>query len=179
MAKPSSPLDWLSIILLLDQISRNCYRGLASRVVFEVFDPLARAIALRAIEDGIPQQSPLIRYRIAYRFWFYLPLMHSEDTAIHQVAFREFERMSNDIQELVDKEEDVSRTGTNELKCRAVLIEHKEAAKGFCANLLDFEKRHKVIIGQFGRYPHRNKALCRIPTKEEESFLEAGGDTFG
>ncbi|MDQ6962757.1 MAG: DUF924 family protein [Mariprofundaceae bacterium] len=36
---------------------------------------------------------------------------------------------------------------------------------------LDFEKQHKVIIDQFGRYPHRNKILNRLSTPEEVLFL--------
>lgn len=178
-AKPSSALDWLSLILLLDQISRNSYRGSASKVVFEVFDPLAQGIALRAIDDGIPSQDPLVRYRLAYRFWFLMPLMHSEDLAIHDTAIKEFEKLSTDVKELVDTGPDsVSRKDTDELKCQAVLTQNIQGAKGLCNTLIDFEKKHQVIIAQFGRYPHRNEALGRTPTKEEEEYLESGGETF-
>ena len=31
---------------------------------------------------------------------------------------------------------------------------------------------HTVAIKKFGRYPHRNKSLNRISTKEEELFLK-------
>ncbi len=43
---------------------------------------------------------------------------------------------------------------------------------------LDFELKHKVIIEQFGRYPHRNKALERISTPEEIEFLKQPNSSF-
>lgn len=36
---------------------------------------------------------------------------------------------------------------------------------------LSFEKKHKVIIDRFGRYPHRNAILGRVSTPEETEFL--------
>lgn len=52
---------------------------------------------------------------------------------------------------------------------------HEEAVNlytrlGVTANL-DFEMKHKAIIAEFGRYPHRNKILGRSSTPEEEEFL--------
>ncbi len=46
------------------------------------------------------------------------------------------------------------------------------------ANTLDFEHRHRDIIEQFGRYPHRNAALKRISTNEEKAFLEQPDSSF-
>jgi len=43
---------------------------------------------------------------------------------------------------------------------------------------LDFEKRHKVIIDRFGRYPHRNEILGRQSSAEEEEFLKQPGSAF-
>lgn len=43
---------------------------------------------------------------------------------------------------------------------------------------LDFELRHKKIIEQFGRYPHRNKVLGRQSTAEEVEFLTRPGSSF-
>ncbi len=43
---------------------------------------------------------------------------------------------------------------------------------------LDFERKHKVIIDRFGRYPHRNALLGRTSTQEEESFLQQPGSSF-
>lgn len=45
-------------------------------------------------------------------------------------------------------------------------------------NNLDFEIRHKKIIEQFGRYPHRNKILGRESTPNEVEFLKQPGSSF-
>ncbi|MFT5097584.1 MULTISPECIES: DUF924 family protein [Psychrobacter] len=43
---------------------------------------------------------------------------------------------------------------------------------------LDFERRHKDIIDEFGRYPHRNEALGRESTAEEDAFLQQPNSSF-
>lgn len=48
---------------------------------------------------------------------------------------------------------------------------------GIQANV-DFELKHKAIIDQFGRYPHRNKILGRKSTSEELQFLQQSGSGF-
>lgn len=40
-------------------------------------------------------------------------------------------------------------------------------------------RRHRDVIAQFGRFPHRNAVLGRTPTEEEAAFLAAGGARFG
>lgn len=61
-------------------------------------------------------------------------------------------------------------------------VVHVEAARLFKAwapeGNYDFELRHKAIIEQFGRYPHRNKILGRASTPEEEAFLLQPGSSF-
>jgi len=43
---------------------------------------------------------------------------------------------------------------------------------------IKFENKHRAIIEQFGRYPHRNKILGRMSTPEEEAFLCQPGSSF-
>lgn len=43
---------------------------------------------------------------------------------------------------------------------------------------LEFEKKHKVIIDHFGRYPHRNIILGRTSTPEEIEFLKQPNSHF-
>jgi len=45
-------------------------------------------------------------------------------------------------------------------------------------NNYKFEVRHKEIIDQFGRYPHRNEALGRESTSAEKEFLKQPGSSF-
>lgn len=59
---------------------------------------------------------------------------------------------------------------------------HQEAMRLFnqegLEDNLEFEKRHKVIIERFGRYPHRNATLGRKSTAEEVYFLLQPGSSF-
>ncbi|KAJ5669211.1 hypothetical protein N7462_010281 [Penicillium macrosclerotiorum] len=172
----SSPLTWLSIILLLDQLPRNCYRGDESRLAFERFDPLAEEVALRAIDAGIQTQSSDVRYRLSYRFWFHLPLMHSENLAVHEKAMAAHEDTAKDMEGLLRR--DAATLDADENRCFTVLSNQQDALEAFLSSTLEFEKRHKVIIEQFGRYPHRNQVLGRVSTAEEVGYLENGGETF-
>ncbi|MEZ5775371.1 MAG: DUF924 family protein [Hyphomicrobiaceae bacterium] len=43
---------------------------------------------------------------------------------------------------------------------------------------LHYAHLHKVIIDRFGRFPHRNAVLGRIPTPEEIEFLKGPNSSF-
>ncbi len=43
---------------------------------------------------------------------------------------------------------------------------------------LEFEVKHRDIIKEFGRYPHRNVILNRKSTDEEVEFLKQAGSSF-
>ena len=45
-------------------------------------------------------------------------------------------------------------------------------------NTFDFALKHKEIINQFDRFPHRNNILGRISTKAELEFLKLPGSRF-
>jgi uncharacterized protein (DUF924 family) len=174
--QPRSSLDWLSLIILLDQIPRNSYRGDESSICFTYFDPLASQVAQQAIKQGIPDKAPEIRWVFFHRNWFYMPLMHSEDLSTHDEAVSAFERMNQDILSLLE-----GAGGANEYekKAREIVQADPETAKSVGETNKKIEEKHRVIIEKFGRYPHRNKALGREMRPEETEFLENGGDTFG
>ena len=44
--------------------------------------------------------------------------------------------------------------------------------------LMDYAKKHYVIIEKFGRFPHRNAQLGRQSTKQEEAFLKEPNSSF-
>ncbi|MFM7427929.1 MAG: DUF924 family protein [Elainella sp.] len=46
------------------------------------------------------------------------------------------------------------------------------------ADVLDYAKRHQVVVDRFGRFPHRNKILGRDTTAEEAEFLTQPGSSF-
>jgi uncharacterized protein (DUF924 family) len=65
----------LALLILLDQFPRNMFRGQARTFAT---DPLARAVASRAILNGYDGAFPDLRE------FFYLPFEHSEDMADQQ-----------------------------------------------------------------------------------------------
>jgi len=52
--------------------------------------------------------------------------------------------------------------------------EYKELYGMFKQNL-EFSWKHYEVIGKFGRFPGRNKALRRETTEEEKKYQEQGG----
>jgi uncharacterized protein (DUF924 family) len=65
------PESALALVIVLDQFPRNMFRGDARTYAA---DPLARAVATRAIAHGFDQ-----RYAPPERGFFYLPFEHSEN----------------------------------------------------------------------------------------------------
>lgn len=69
-------------------------------------------------------------------------------------------------------------------------LEHSEdmADQAACCRLMaqldedpswyDYALRHRDIVARFGRFPHRNAALGRANTPEEERFLAEPGSAF-
>ena len=68
----------LAEIIILDQFSRNMYRGTPQAFSS---DPLALALAQEAVAGGFDQQLPQEK-----RGFIYLPFMHSESIKIHEIA---------------------------------------------------------------------------------------------
>ena len=67
------PEGALALVLLLDQIPRNIFRGSPRTYAT---DAAARAVADRALESGFNQTVPLV-----WRRFFYMPYHHSEHLA--------------------------------------------------------------------------------------------------
>jgi len=67
----ASPESALALLLLLDQVPRNIFRGTPRAYAS---DAAARAAADRALERGFDQMVPP-----AWRLFFYMPFHHSED----------------------------------------------------------------------------------------------------
>ena len=85
------------------------------------------------------------------KVFFYLPLEHSESPADQKQSVSLFQKLVDDA---------------------------SPDQKPTFAEYLDFAARHRDIISRFGRFPHRNKALGRISTSEELSFLQQPGSEF-
>jgi uncharacterized protein (DUF924 family) len=126
----ATPDGAFALLLVLDQFTRNMFRGSARAFAT---DALAREVADRAIARGFDAA-----FANPERRFFYLPFMHSE-------ALSDQERCADLCRLAADPE------GVN----YAVL--------------------HAGIIRRFGRFPHRNTALGRATTPQEQAFLDEGG----
>jgi len=81
----------LALVILLDQFSRNIWRGTP-----EAFagDAAAAAVCQRAIELGRDSELKPVE-----RAFLYMPLMHAEERALAQQCVACFERLSVEIQQ--------------------------------------------------------------------------------
>lgn len=129
--------DWLAdaegalaLLLLLDQVPRNVFRGSAHAFAT---DGLACRYADQALAAGFDQQADA-----ELRMFFYLPYTHAEDAARQRQAVELFSALGD-------------------------------------AESLQWAVVHEDVIQRFGRFPHRNAALGRTTTAEEQAFLDAGG----
>lgn len=125
-------------ILLLDQFTRNSFRGQAKSFAG---DALALAAARNLVASGDDR-----RLNGVMRQFVYLPFEHAEDLAMQAESLRLFAALGAD---------------------------HPHQA-----GLLEWARKHEVIVARFGRFPHRNAVLGRASTPEEEAFLKEPGSSF-
>jgi uncharacterized protein (DUF924 family) len=86
------------------------------------------------------------------RLFLYLPFTHSEEPADQERAVELMETLVGEARPPLDE---------------------------FFASSARYAREHQALIERFGRFPHRNRALGRVSTPEEEAYLTAGGATFG
>ncbi|MBN1587265.1 MAG: DUF924 domain-containing protein [Candidatus Omnitrophica bacterium] len=130
------PRSCLALILLLDQFTRNIYRGMARAYSG---DAQALELCLWGMERGYDLELWPVE-----AWFFYLPLEHSEDFALQKKS----------------------------VQCYEALVERSAPAIELpIRNALDYAEQHRDLIERFGRFPHRNDALGRLNTEEEEKYL--------
>jgi uncharacterized protein (DUF924 family) len=148
----SLPNEWhadaagrLAQILLLDQFTRNIFRGSGRSFAG---DGRALALAQQMVASGEHAAlQPLQR-------WFvYLPFEHAEDLAQQDTSVRLFTALAAEA----PAGSELART---------------------LADALDYAHRHRDVIARFGRFPHRNAALARSSSAEEEAWLQQPGSGF-
>jgi uncharacterized protein (DUF924 family) len=139
-----TPRGRLALILLLDQLPRNLFRGEARAFAT---DPQALAWSLSGIEAGLDRAlAPL------ERTFFYLPLQHAEDLSVQERSVEAF---------------------------AALAREAEPPLRGELEGHVAYAVRHRDLIARFGRFPHRNRALGRASTRQEEQHLAADAERFG
>lgn len=86
------------------------------------------------------------------RIFFYMPLQHAEVRDAQEESVAAYRRLLN---------------------------EAPAELKKLFASSLEYAQQHRSIVARFGRFPHRNRALGRANTAEEEAYLAEGGQHFG
>lgn len=146
----------VSMVLLLDQVTRNSFRTQATLpLVYNHYDRLAHALVRSCLTlDPSPIAFPAYSKRPALQMWLYMPLVHSEDLSSHELWYSMIARLEAGV-----PADDVGG--------------HKYIEQGRRA-----EDAHIDAIRKFGRYPHRNACLGRESSPEEKEWLKSG-ETFG
>lgn len=153
----TSPERALSLLLLLDQIPRNIFRGDLSSRVYTETDPLAVAVSLHSLSSSLRyDRGPNNAWKnIPSRgIWFAMPLVHSEELELHKRINGGF------IKEFLD--DCIQETGDG-------------GPTAFAKTFQIQTEQHKAVIDRFGRYPYRNGVLDREDTPEEKVWLENPG----
>lgn len=86
------------------------------------------------------------------RIFFYMPLQHAELRDAQDESVAAYRRLLN---------------------------EAPAELKSVFASSLKYAELHGSIVARFGRFPHRNRALGRANTAEEEAYLREGAESFG
>lgn len=82
------PLSRLALIVLLDQFTRNVFRG--SPRAFQG-DPRAQRLVMDALAQGWDQQLPVV-----CRVFLYMPLMHAENMGLQNECVNRFTQLLED-----------------------------------------------------------------------------------
>lgn len=133
-----SPRGRLALIILLDQFSRWANRN--SPKAFE-FDKEAQEICLKGLQEKMDQSLTLIE-----RVFFYMPLVHAEDTHIQETSIQLFQHL--------------------------VSLSMSETTQVYQL-FLAYAYAHFRVIKEFGRFPQRNQVLGRQSTESELAFLKS------
>ena len=82
------------------------------------------------------------------RVFMYMPLEHAEDLALQERCVALFEALAAQVP-----------------------AESREPFDGY----VEYARRHRDVIARYGRFPHRNVALGRAISADEQAYLNAGG----
>lgn len=159
-ARFADTIEALAVGLMDEWAARGARSRLAAVITLDQFPRnihrgSARAfgydrMALGLVKDGLLNHVDEELTEIEQVF-FYLPLEHSERTADQALCVQLMEKLVKTA---------------------------RPDFKSFAEHTLDFAHKHKAVIDQFGRFPHRNAALGRKNTPEEDAYLAQPGAGF-
>lgn len=86
------------------------------------------------------------------RAFFYMPMQHSESLKVQDFSVRTFTTLAETV---------------------------KPTLRATFGTFAQFAELHRDIVAQFNRFPHRNEALGRKNTPDEEAYLDDSPPDFG
>ncbi len=89
----SSPRGRLALIILLDQFSRNIFRGKPEAFAA---DAKAQKLTLEGLDAGMDK--PLM---LSERLFFYMPLVHAENTQLQALSVEKFVALREEAEKLL------------------------------------------------------------------------------
>jgi uncharacterized protein (DUF924 family) len=131
----------LAAVILFDQFPRHIFRGQAQAFAF---DDKAVALVQKALAAGWHK-----RLHPVQQTFLFMPLQHAENDHLQAQSVSLY-------QQLVDE---------------ARLLALAGPVTELLEDALNYAKLHREIVERFGRFPHRNKALARQNTAEEQDYL--------
>lgn len=140
--------DALALILLLDQVPRNIYRGKEAKIAYEQCDPIAQQLAKAFTSEPYNFDSREKCPAWWHQSFLYMPFMHAETPELHELMLTKLQQATDNC--------------TSEGEKKAISMTR------------NFEEKHYDVIKRFGRYPSRNEAMGRASTAEELEFLKNG-----
>lgn len=141
-------LGWLALVVVLDQFTRNSFRGTARSFAGDV---QARSFALQGLARGWERELGWMA-----RPFVLLPLEHAEDLALQDECVAHFELLNAEARAESAAPEVLQTLASN----------------------LAYAERHRDVIRRFGRFPHRNAILGRLSTPQEQAYLAQPGAGF-
>ncbi|KAL2070294.1 hypothetical protein VTL71DRAFT_13320 [Oculimacula yallundae] len=145
--------NFLGIILLIDQLSRNIFRQEQAQI-YNHYDLISRSL-VRCILKLTPRADLHASFRFSpvHRMWVYMPLMHSEHVEDQDL----FQELMEDFRAEMEGRGD-------------------GPAMEYLVLVIEGAKKHAFDVRNFGRFPHRNEYLGRVTTEEERVFMDNGGN---
>lgn len=139
----------LALVIMLDQYTRNIFRGSAKAFAGDekAFQAAAAIVSTDRWADA-KQNLAIVQCTSLL-----LPFMHQEHV-------EHLDTCSEKVEDLIAEVEPEGEQG--------------EEVLDSLRKMVDYTKRHRDIIVEYGRYPYRNQSLGRTSTPEELTFLETG-----
>lgn len=106
-------------------------------------DEYALELTLRSIADGTDLKLKLIE-----RAFLYLPLMHSEELKYQNQSLQQYRQLAETVKQKHPLNQD------------------------YYFGVLEYALKHHEVIQKYGRFPHRNDAIGRKSSLDEQTYLE-------